>query len=290
MSRYPEIRLMKFASKCFCFLIPILCAVVGWSDVIVVKDQDPLYGVVVSSNEQNVTFRPWNADGTTRPQQTIERSEIVLLAVTIDSKRLQAAKKDPNLLYDYAEELSAMQKDPASLAAAKQLFQRLVQDEHGQIRVNALRSLFGMAQSTSERKQIAAMALIMEPGADTADFRIGDAANGPSDPKKIAELLHALRLLRSDQLLPAKEILKRPDIQQLDALVRSVCSIRTLLEFSSEANLGQDQLATVLLCERQLLLALIPGNVLDHPDNEAGTWSPVKFKAKAIHWPDFQQK
>ena len=261
-------------------------------DLLLIKgESNPMYGVVVNQDENQVTFRPWNEDGSTRQQVTAQRSNIEVLVITIDASRLKDSGEDYDRLYSYAEELAAMKKDPASRAAAQQLFRRIASNTKGSLRANALRALLSPQGPTSRQHQLlGAYALIAEPAIGIDEIRAPNNSQLSMDPVTLEALINAVTKIRTGSRLEATETFKNPRIRALDEIVRPICSIQALYEYSLKPELDDEQLAVLLLCESHLRTLNTQSRDRSNTLPKTGQWTPEFMRSKGINWPDLNQR
>ena len=262
------------------------------ADLLLIKGESaPMYGVVVNQDENQVTFRPWNEDGSTRQQVTAQRSNIEVLLITIDANRLKNSEEDYDRLYSYAEELAAMKKDPASLAAAQQLFRRIASNTKGSLRANSLRALLSSQGPTSRQRQLlGAYALISEPAIGIDEIPEPNNSQLSADPATLESLINAVKKIRTGSRLEATETFKNPRIRALDEIVRPICSIQALYEYSLKPEIDDEQLAVLLLCESHLNALNTQSQYRSNTFLKTGQWTPELIRSKGINWPDLNQR
>ena len=283
-------KLIRYTTVVLCMACVFPRSIVLGDMILIQGQETPIYGVVVSADENTVTFRPWNADGTTRPQITTNRTDIELLAVTIDSERLKKSAGNFKDLFAYAEELAAMSNDPASLAAAEQLYRRIAKSTSGNLRTSALRAMLALEKSNVRKRSIAAFALIKDPGFQFAkDVDFADALVAP-DPTAIGTLIRAIQEIRSGNRMDAGQVIKTQDIQALDVVIRPVCTIDALYQYSLKPDLADEQLAVLLRCEQRLREVQLAANGNPISETSANQWTPEKMKNNSVFWPDLSDR
>ena len=183
-----------------------------------------------------------------------------------------------------------MSNDTASLAAAEQLYRRIAKNTSGNLRTSALRAMLTLEKSNIRKRSIAAYALINDPGFQIE--KVGDFAVEPiaPEPAAVATLVRAIQEIRSGNRMDAGQVIKAPDIQALDVIIRPVCTIDVLYQYSLKPELGDEQLAVLLRCEQLLREVQLAAGGNTVSDTSTNGWSPEKMKNNSIFWPDLNDR
>ncbi len=233
-------------------LLAILCGgmvvMPAWGDVVWLKtQQDPLYGIVQSDDGQALTLLK-TTNGTDFESVVLQRSEIKMVLVNIDSKSLEAlAPDEPQSYFEQAEVLVSQKKDPVARQLAIRLF--LIAANHASEKVlqeSAIRNLISLARTKEEAKRFQWLAWL-ETGGTEPWLRTDESKNQVSLPAR--DLKRALRAVQA--LRQGRRVELSGEWPNFENWAEAI-SQEELIAMSKEKELNDQQLARLVALEFRL--------------------------------------
>ncbi len=198
--------------------------------VLLVGQDQPLHGYLVSADDKQIVVRVLRSDGVWR-EQTIARSQIDVLHQPVDAERLAGLDPaKPKDYRDYAEELAEKLVDPEARDASLRLYLIAAHLDPEGLGRGALLGMSGLARSPAEADRFRAAAFLVDPAHDP---RLLARTSAPAGDAPLADLTmsleiralwRALELLRKGHQMEANQLGRRPGIEQFFAKYEDVLS------------------------------------------------------------------
>jgi hypothetical protein len=232
---------------------------------------EPVVGTIIRQDDERVVVRVPSGEGRTR-DEIHRRTEIERIIETVSADRL--ARLDParpEEYRDYAEELMARRADATARDTAIRLLVIAAWHDRERLARGTLLGMIALARSPEEEEKFRAAFYLVDPRA-TREVLKSSRIAATDDHAAAAELLQALRLLRTGRGPSARSIVEKPAVSKL---LEGYSRILTRAEFnaaSTQAVLSPSQLRQSLLLELEMesLVAPVAGEVSAPP---ALAWS-----------------
>ena len=226
-------------------------ASVAQADVVwIVGQDDPIYGIVESSDEQQIVFRE-TVDGQKFSARTIQRSSIETLVINHDPQQLAKLPSGQwETWLSLAETLHAQKKDPvARNLAIRVLVIVVANSERENQRQTAIEELVSLARSESERQKFNQLRYL-ETGHGSVPKKIaGEFENFESSEKKaVADLVRRVRL----QETSTEELSRNGKAKEIVLSLDEVCSWEDLLQMSRTNRIDEPSLRRLVELELKL--------------------------------------
>jgi len=217
------------------------------------KTPEVVYGLIVRQDQAQVVVKGPDETGKLR-EQTFKRSEIAEIIETVSSARLLALDpKQPAAYRDYAEELSAKQRDWEARETALRLYAIAFALDREQLGKSALRGMLPLARSPQEEQRWTAALFMLDAKLQIDTLPSGkSSAETKKDKARLDETLRAIQQLRRGQGAQARTVLAKAEIAKLLQSYESLVTRSELESASKEAALSDHRLRQILLLELAL--------------------------------------
>jgi hypothetical protein len=226
------------------------------ADVVWVRGEpEPVYGTVIERNPTEITFLIYG--GEANSNRTIARDTIETLIVNIDVPRLETLNPDnPTGYRDYAEELSAQQRDPAAreLAVRLYLIGAFLADGgpgSSELRQSCLDGLVALASSPAQSEKWKTLRFLYNP-----TVRLDEEPKPPTSPLTEAQrelALNVVRLIRRGKGGEAAELMAQTETESALQPWASVCPPEQLKRIARRNQPTVSQLRQLLQIELAIL-------------------------------------
>ncbi len=182
--------------------------------IIIERDdgKKPIIGYVRSFDGQRYLIDTTDRDGKPFPGRPINKDKIKKYVSMLDEKRLgELDSRNPSGYWKYAEELAGQKEDdPEIRDTVKRLYLIAAKlDKDDKIRSKALFKLSALLDKESEKRQCLALAVLLDPKADAAEFFKRETAK-PARPDKsdraLQDFVKALQAYRAGQMDKAEKL------------------------------------------------------------------------------------
>jgi hypothetical protein len=195
----------------------VACAAPAAAALVIRKNGQPVFGFVLSRNEQSLVIRERLADGSER-ETSIPRSEVDEVIVTVLPERLAVLDpSQPHLYREYAEELAEKRRDPEAREAALRLYQIAAMLAPRELGRSCLLGMIALARTPQEEAKFRAAAYLLDPAHDSAVLKplaaVRTAASS-APAAALPNLLRALQAARRGRGAQAKTYLELPGVKQ----------------------------------------------------------------------------
>ena len=226
-------------------------AAITRADVVWIAGQDePIFGIVESSDAQQVMFRQ-TSDGQEFTLRFIKRTDIQTMVVNHDPQTL--ASLQPGDWDDWlrlSEELYSQRRDPVARDLAMRLLIVVAgNSDHDAERRSAFAALLPLARSDVEREQLMQLRYL-ETGEGEVRPRDVDSSKqiGNAEKERVAALVRRVRL---QQIQPA-ELSKNAEAKRVVSSLEEVCSWEELLRLSRINRIDDESLRRLVELEFSL--------------------------------------
>lgn len=219
----------------------LVFALVGWfqlavlgitqADVLwIVGQHEPIFGIVESSNDQQVMFRQ-TTDGLEFTLRAIKRIDIETMVVNHDSEKLASLQPgDWGEWLRLAEDLDSQKKDPVARDLAMRLLVVVAGNtDRDSQRRTAIEALVSFARSDSQREQLNRLRYLETGQGAVQNQHLGPTEDvGLIERVAIAELVRQVRL----QQIQHAELARNEEAEKVVASLEGGCSWEELLRIS----------------------------------------------------------
>ena len=237
--------------KLIALILMLWVASVARADVVWIVGQDePIYGIVESSDEQQIGFRE-SADGVEFALRTIPRKSIETIVINRDPQRLASltpGEWDAWLML--AEELHPQKQDPIARNLAMRLLVIVIAntDRESQRRI-AIEELVSLARSEAERETLNQLRYLQTGQGSVLKLNTGQIEEfETADKQATADLVRRVRL----QELSKGELLENGNAKKIIQSLDEVCSWEELLQISRTNRIDEPSLRRLVELELKL--------------------------------------
>ncbi len=236
----------------FALMMPSFCSNVDADTVWLVGEQEPVYGVVESSDESSIRFRQ-TADGKTFESVLLDRTAIVLIVSNFDRQRLTAlVPGDWQTWHQYAEELMSQERDPVARNLAMRLLVIVVgNSSNAEQRDAALADLISLARNDDEFKKLQRIRYL-ETGVKPPQLKKSQP-EATSSPVDRIDAIQLVQSIRNGELID--EQLRNEQLKATIDTFENACSWQELVRISKSNRIDDQQLRSLVALEYQLRIS-----------------------------------
>lgn len=214
----------------------LLVLSVGSLDAAMIQEKgkaEPTFGFIVAARADELVIEEVDAMWK-RTRRVIPRARIESIEYTVSPQRLEQLTPDrPNAYREYAEELSAKQRDPEAREMAIRLFQ-IAAWLDDRLRLSCLKAMIDLARTPTERRLFQAAAFLSDPRHDRNLLKSKETQSQiplgvkVADQPSLERVMDGLRLLRQGDKQAAAAIFQRQDFPETLARVTDRITVAEL--------------------------------------------------------------
>lgn len=268
-------RVIRFSMDAVCVVMVCMAVLTNsaHADMLWLKSGgEPISGLVTSQSQDVVSFRYGTGDGQKDVQ--VQREKIKNLVITIDEQRMESlAPEDFRDYLDYAEELSAFEKDTYAVELAKRLCLITARWSSDELRSSAFLLLISLC-SDEEKKAVQRLAFVFDSSFELPE-QLPATTPEVIDADARESLIEIVRLIRREQTADARQLLDQERIQSsikpaMEAYA-NICNLEELKSAVSANRLTVAKLGQLIRLEQALANDVVPSST--KRDASGSDWS-----------------
>ena len=243
-----------------CVVGAVLWASEAAADVVYLRGQSPVFGIVVREEANHIVFRQRLEDRAGYRERLIPHNDMITFVVTIEPEVLSTLAPDQPARYrDVAEQLAVQRLDPEARDLALRLYLLGARYGDGPIRESCFRGLLPLARTPDEELafRILAWQTLGDEGnwLDSVPTRAQPEV-GSLDEQSELQLRDILRSWRQGDRNAVVAEIEKPWFRETVRPFASICSWQDLRRWTAEPELKTEWLARIL--ELEIALARTP--------------------------------